>query len=187
VLPCQSEANRRTRWLPGAFEQLRTTLAARLPEDDCQQAGTSALPVKHPSRVRGADQRTGPGSGPAARSGRDAAHAEWFYGLRLAVKTDLGTRIVRARSIVPAAVSERDVAGDLLDAGPAPHDLLANKGFSGPPAEVGAPCRASPTSLSSSPACPPPRNGESPRSTPSAASSAETQWMPPGIEPALIG
>jgi hypothetical protein len=26
VLPCQSEANRRTRWLPGAFEQLRTTL-----------------------------------------------------------------------------------------------------------------------------------------------------------------
>src|ERR1700749_808370 len=80
----------------GAFEQLRTTLAARLPEDDCQQADTSAPPVKHPSRVRG-------------------AHAEWFYGLRLAVKTDLGTRIVRARSIVPAAVRERDVAGDLLD------------------------------------------------------------------------
>jgi hypothetical protein len=131
VLPCQSEANRRTRWLRGAFEQLRITLAARLPEDDCQQADTSALPVKHPSRVRGPDQRTGPGNDLAARFGRDAAHAEWFYGFRLAVKTDLGSRIVRAWSVVPAAVSERDVAGDLLDGGPAPRDLLADKGFSG--------------------------------------------------------
>ncbi len=41
VLPHQSEANRRTRWLWGAFEQLRATLAARLPEDDCQQVDTS--------------------------------------------------------------------------------------------------------------------------------------------------
>ena len=131
VLPCQSEANRRTRWLRGAFEQLRITLAARLPEDDCQQVDTSALPVKHPSRVRGPDQWTGPGNDLAARFGRDAAHAEWFYGFRLAVKTDLGSRIVRAWSIVPAAVSERDVAGDLLDGGPAPRDLLADKGFSG--------------------------------------------------------
>jgi hypothetical protein len=32
---------------------------------------------------------------------------------------------------VPAAVSERDVAEDLLEAGPAPRDLLAGKGFSG--------------------------------------------------------
>jgi hypothetical protein len=131
VLPCQSEANRRIRWLWGAFEQLRAVLVARLPEDDCQQAGTSALPVKHPSRVRGADQWTGPGNDLAARFGRDAAHAEWFYGFRLAVKTDLGSRIIRAWSIVPAAVSERDVAGDLLEAGPAPRDLLADKGFSG--------------------------------------------------------
>ncbi|HVB42917.1 MAG TPA: transposase [Streptosporangiaceae bacterium] len=131
VLPCQSEANRRTRWLRGAFEQLRTALATRLPEDDCQQADTTALPVKHPSRVRGPDQRTGPGNDLAARFGRDAAHAEWFYDFRLAVKTDLGSRIVRAWSIVPAAVSERDVAGDLLHAGPAPRDLLADKGFSG--------------------------------------------------------
>jgi hypothetical protein len=131
VLPHQSEANRRTRWLWGAFEQLRAVLAARLPEDDCQQVDTSALPVKHPSRVRGADQWTGPGNDLAARFGRDAAHAEWFYGFRLAVKTDLGSRIVRAWSIVPAAVSERDVAGDLLEAGPAPRDLLADKGFSG--------------------------------------------------------
>jgi hypothetical protein len=131
VLPCQSEANRRTRWLWGAFEQLRAALAARLPEDDCQQVDTSALPVKHPSRVRGPDQWTGPGNDLAARFGRDAAHAEWFYGFRLAVKTDLGSRIVRAWSIVPAAVSERDVAADLLEAGPAPRDLLADKGFSG--------------------------------------------------------
>jgi hypothetical protein len=131
VLPCQSEANRRTRWLWGAFEQLRATLAARLPEDDCQQVDTSALPVKHPSRVRGPDQWTGPGNDLAARFGRDAAHAEWFYGFRLAVKTDLGSRVVRAWSIVPAAASERDAALDLLDGGPAPRDLLADKGFSG--------------------------------------------------------
>ena len=131
VLPCQSEANRRTRWLWGAFEQLRAALAARLPEDDCQQVDTSALPVKHPSRVRGPDQWTGPGNDLAARFGRDAAHAEWFYGFRLAAKTDLGSRIVRAWGIVAAAVSERDVAADLLEAGPPPRDLLADKGFSG--------------------------------------------------------
>jgi hypothetical protein len=131
ALPHQSEANRRTRWLWGAFEQLRLALAARLPEDDCQQVDTSALPVKHPSRVRGPDQWTGPGNDLAARFGRDAAHAEWFYGFRLAAKTDLGSRIVRAWSIVPAAVSERDVAVDLLEGGPVPRDLLADKGFSG--------------------------------------------------------
>jgi IS5 family transposase len=131
ALPHQSEANRRTRWLRGAFEQLRTVLAARLPEDDCQQVDTSALPVKHASRVRGPDQWTGPGNDLAARFGRDAAHAEWFYGFRLAAKTDLGSRIVRAWSIVPAAVNEREVAVDLLEAGPAPRDLLADKGFSG--------------------------------------------------------
>jgi hypothetical protein len=92
---------------------------------------TSALPVKHPSRVRGPDQWTGPGNDLAARFGRDAAHAEWFYGFRLAARTDLGSRIVRAWAIVPAAVSERDVAAGLLEAGPAPRDLLADKGFSG--------------------------------------------------------
>jgi hypothetical protein len=131
ALPHQSEANRRTRWLWGAFEQLRLALAARLPEDDCQQVDTSALPVKHPSRVRGPDQWTGPGNDLAARFGRDAAHAEWFYGFRLAAKTDLGSRVVRAWSIVPAAVSERDVAVDLLEGGPVPRDRLADKGFSG--------------------------------------------------------
>lgn len=130
-LPHQSEANRRIRWLWGAFEQFRITLAARLPDDDCQQVDTSALPVKHTSRVRGPDQWTGPGNDLAARFGRDAAHAEWFYGFRLAIKTDLGSRIVRAWSIVPAAVNEREVAEDLLQAGPPPRDLLCDKGFNG--------------------------------------------------------
>ncbi len=130
-LPHQSEANRRIRWLWGAFEQLRAMLAARLPDDDCQQIDTSALPVKHTSRVRGPDGWTGPGNDLAARFGRDAAHAEWFYGFRLAIKADLGSRIVRAWSIVPAAVNEREVAVDLLEAGPAPRDLLCDKGFNG--------------------------------------------------------
>ncbi len=130
-LPHQSEANRRIRWLWGAFDQLRAMLAARVPEDDCQQVDTSALPVKHASRVRGADGWTGPGNDLAARFGRDAAHAEWFYGFRLAIKTDLGSRIVRAWSIVPAAVNEREVAEDLLETGHWPRDLLADKGFNG--------------------------------------------------------
>src|ERR1700751_4153692 len=101
VLPHQSEANRRTRWLWGAFEQLRAALAARLPEDAGQRVVPAALPVKHPSRVRGPDQRTGPGNDLAARFGRDAAHAEWFYGFRLPGKTDLGSPIVRAGRIGP--------------------------------------------------------------------------------------
>jgi DDE family transposase len=131
VLPHQSEFNRRIRWLWGAFEQLRAMLAAGLPDDDCQQVDTSALPVKHTSRVRGPDGWTGPGNNLAARFGRDAAHGEWFYGFRLAIKADLGSRIVRAWGIVPAAVNERDVAEDLLDTGPPPRDLLVDKGFSG--------------------------------------------------------
>jgi IS5 family transposase len=130
VLPHQSEANRRIRWLRGAFEHLRAMLAGRLPEDDCQQIDTSAIPVKHTSRVRGPDGWTGP-DGLHARFGRDAAHAEWFYGFRLAIRTDLGSRIVRTWSIVPAAVNEREVAEDLLEAGPPPRDLLADKGFNG--------------------------------------------------------
>jgi len=56
--------------------ELRAITVVRLPEDGCQQADTSALPAKHPPRVRGPDQRTGPGNDLAARFGRDAAHAE---------------------------------------------------------------------------------------------------------------
>jgi hypothetical protein len=51
-LPHQSEYNRRVRWLWGAFELLRAHLAVQLPADPWQQVDTSALPVKHPSRVR---------------------------------------------------------------------------------------------------------------------------------------
>jgi hypothetical protein len=43
----------------------------------------------------------------------------------------LGSRIGRAWSIVPAAVNEREVAEDLLRAGPPPRDLLCDKGFNG--------------------------------------------------------
>ena len=71
---------------------VRAALAARLPEDDCQQIDTSALPVDStPPGYRGPDGWTGP-NGLHARFGRDAAHAEWFYGFRLAAKTDLGSR-----------------------------------------------------------------------------------------------
>ena len=129
-LPDQPEVNRRIRWLWGAFEQFRRTLAATKPVDDCQQIDTSALPVKHPSRVHGPDSWSGPND-LVARFGRDAAHAEWFYGYRLAAKADLGSRIIRAWSIVPAAVDERQVAEDLLNTGPWPADLLADKGFAG--------------------------------------------------------
>ena len=128
VLPHQSEANRRTPWLWGAFEQLRAMLAARRPEDDCQQIDTTALPVKHTSRIRGADGWTGPGNDLAARFGRDTGHPEWF-GFRLARQAGLGSRVVRAWRIVAAAVSAREV--HLLQAGPSPRNLLCDRGFSG--------------------------------------------------------
>jgi hypothetical protein len=131
-LPDQPEVNRRTRWLWGAFEQLRAAWAATVPADPVQQIDTSALPVKHPSRVRGPDQWTGPGNDLAARFGRDGAHAEWFYGFRLAIRTDLGRRIVRAWSLVPAAIDERQVAAGLVTDDAAAIDaLLQDKGFTG--------------------------------------------------------
>ena len=131
-LPDQPEVNRRTRWLWGAFEQLRATCAAAVPADPVQQIDTSAIPVKHTSRVRGADQWTGPGNDLTARFGRDGAHAEWFYGFRLAIRTDLGTRIVRAWSIVPAAAGERQIGADLVAGDAASIDaLLLDKGFTG--------------------------------------------------------
>jgi hypothetical protein len=83
-----------------------------------------------PSRVRGPDSRAGP-DGLHARFGRDAAHAEWSCGFRVAVRTDLGTRVVRAWSIVPAAINERDVARQLPETGPPPRDLLVDKGCTG--------------------------------------------------------
>src|SRR5262245_19439842 len=109
VLPHQSEFNRRVRWLWGAFEQLRQRLVVAVPEGPWQQADTTALPVKHPSRVRRPDAWQGPG-GLVAGFGRDAAHGEWSYGFRLALRTDLGRRLVRSWGLVPAAVDERAVA-----------------------------------------------------------------------------
>jgi Transposase DDE domain len=129
VLPAQSEFNRRLRWLWGAFEALRRHVAAAVPADPWQQVDTSALPVKHPSRVRGPDGWQGPG-GLVAGFSFDAAHHEWFYGFRLAVRTDLGSRLVRAWGLVPAAVDERGVADGLLD-GPPPAGLLLDRGFLG--------------------------------------------------------
>lgn len=128
-VPHRSEFNRRVRWLWGAFELLRQQAAATLPVDPWQQVDTSALPVKHPSRVRGPDGWDGP-DGLHAGFGRDAAHAEWFYGVRLALRTDLGSRVVRAWGLVPAAVDERAVADELL-AGVACRGLLLDRGFVG--------------------------------------------------------
>ena len=131
-LPDQPEVNRRTRWLWGAFEQLRAAWAAAVPADPVQQIDTSAIPVKHPSRVRGPDGWTGPGNDLAARSGRDGAHAGWFYGFRLAIRTDLGRRIVRAWPIVPAAVDERQIGTDLTCGDTDTIDaLLQDNGFTG--------------------------------------------------------
>jgi len=104
--------------------QLRAAWAAAVPADPVQQIDTSALPVKHPSRVRGPDGWTGPGNDLAARFGRDGAHAEWFYGFRLAIRTDLGRRIIRAWSIVPAAVDERQIGADLVAGDAASIDAL---------------------------------------------------------------
>lgn len=129
-LPHHSEFNRRARWLWGAFEQIRQVLADLVPVDDWGQVDTSALPVKHPSRMRGPDGWTGP-NGLVARFGRDAAHAEWFYGFRLAARTDLGSRLVRAWAIVPAAINERDLVPGMVEGEDQLAGLLADKGFTG--------------------------------------------------------
>src|SRR5439155_11066539 len=126
VLPQAQRASCRSCWMR------RAAWAATVPADPVQQIDTSAIPVKHPSRVRGPDQWTGPGNDLAARFGRDGAHAEWFYGFRLAIRTDLGRRIVRAWSIVPAAVDERQIGTDLNTGHPAGIDApLLDKGFTG--------------------------------------------------------
>lgn len=128
ALPAQSEFNRRVRWLWGAFEALRQHLLAAVLADPWQQLDTTALPVKHPSRVRRPDAWCGPGE-LRARFGRDAAHGEWFYGFRLGLRTDLGRRLVRAWALVPAAVDERAVADDLLEGTAPPAGLLLDRGF----------------------------------------------------------
>jgi hypothetical protein len=89
---------------------------ARLPEDECQQIDNSAPPGRLTAGA-GRDGWTGPGNHVAGRSGRDAAHVPWFYGFRLAIRTELGSRIVRAWSIVPAAFNGREIAEELLETG----------------------------------------------------------------------
>lgn len=70
-------------------------------------------------------------NGLVARFGRDGAHGEWLYGFRLAVLTDLGSRIVRGWGIVPAAVNEREVGLDLVDGVGWLAGVLCDKGFNG--------------------------------------------------------
>jgi hypothetical protein len=72
----------------------------------------------------------GPGNDLAARLGRDGAHAEWFYGFRLAIRTGLGKRIDRAWSIVPAA-GERQIGTGLVTGDAAIGALLLDKGLTG--------------------------------------------------------
>jgi hypothetical protein len=129
-LPAQSQFNRRVRWLWGTFELLRIHLSAQVAEDPWQQIDTTSLPVKHPSRVRGLDAWVGP-AGLHAGFGFDAAHAEWFYGFRLGLRTDLGSRLVRTWEITLASVNERDVAADLLEGTDPPQGLLLDRGFLG--------------------------------------------------------
>ena len=128
-VPSQSQFNRRVRWLWGAFEHLRAQLVAAVPADPWQQVDTTALPVKHPSRHRGGEHWDGPNE-LRADFGRDASHAEWFFGFRLAVRTDLGSRLIRAWAIVPPAGDERAVADGLLD-GVRCTGLLLDRGFIG--------------------------------------------------------
>ena len=79
--------------------------------------------------MRGADAWDSP-DGLRTDFGRDAAHGEWFYGFRLGLRTDVGSRLVRTWEIAPAAVDERAVADDLLGAA-APAGLLVDRGFLG--------------------------------------------------------
>src|SRR5262249_35681522 len=108
---------RRLRWLWGAFEGLRRHVAGLVPEAPWPQVDPSALPVTPPSRVRGAEAWRGPG-GLVTGFGFDAAHRDWCSGFRLAVRTDLGARLVRAWGLVPAAVDGWAVADGLLAGAP---------------------------------------------------------------------
>lgn len=128
-LPAQSACNRRVRWLWGAFESLRQALLRASPQDPWQHVETTALPLKHPSRVRSADRWDGPDALHAGFGG-DGAHAEWFDGFRLALQTDRDPRLVRAWGIVPAAVNEREVV-DALPHGTPTRGVLVDRGFPG--------------------------------------------------------
>ncbi|WP_378741121.1 hypothetical protein [Nocardia brasiliensis] len=128
ALPCQSHFNRRTRWLWGTFEQLPAPLADRLPVGDWQQIDTTALPVEHLSRRP--DSWYAP-TDFVAKFGRDGPHNEWFYGFRLGLRTDPGSRLVRALGHRPRRRQQSKVAGDLLSGTDASAGLLLDRGFFG--------------------------------------------------------
>ena len=131
-VPAQSEWNRRTRWLWGAFEHLRAYWLRAVPiaPGGWEATDTAPLPIKHPSRVRGtaSGDWDGPGNDLVPRFGSCAALARWFYGFRLGLRTGLTDGLIRAWAIVPAAVDERRVADGLLDGEHAVH-LLTDQGF----------------------------------------------------------
>jgi hypothetical protein len=131
-VPKQSEWNRRTRWLWGACELLRAFWLRPVPiaPEGWEATDTAPLPIKHPSRVRGATSGDwdGPGNDLVPRFGFCAALARWFYGFRLALRTGLTDGLIRGWAIVPAAVDERRVADGLLDGEYDVH-LLTDQGF----------------------------------------------------------
>lgn len=131
-VPKQSEWNRRTRWLWGAFEALRAFWLRPVPIAPAgwEAIDTAPLPVKHPSRVRGMTgcAWAGPVDQLLPRFGFCAALDRWFYGFRLGLRIGLTDGLIRGWAIVPAAVDERRVADGLLD-GERAIFLLTDQGF----------------------------------------------------------
>jgi len=135
VVPKQSEWNRRTRWLWGAFEALRAWWLRPVPiaPGGWEAIDTAPLPTKHASRVRGMAGGTscdwaGPADQLLPHFGFCAALDRWFYGFRLGLRIGLTDGLIRGWAIVPAAVDERRVADGLLD-GERDIRLLTDQGF----------------------------------------------------------
>lgn len=133
-LPAQSELNRCTRWLHGAFALLRQHWMAQLPSATSTLVGvdTSPLPVKHKTRAsrhrhRGAWSDA---SGLMADFGYCDAKRWWFYGFRLAVLAPLADGVPRCWALCPAGVDERAVAMELLR-GTWDSVVVADRGFDG--------------------------------------------------------
>jgi hypothetical protein len=90
----------------------------------------------------------------------------------------IARRFIRHEDMILRFITRPDL--DIFMNNEAERRSVRSRSPSVPPGAAGAPSTASPTSPSFSPTCPPPRNGASPRSTPSAAFSA----APPGCRPA---
>ena len=131
-VPKQSEWNRRTRWLWGAFEALRAFWLRPVPiaPGGWEAIDTAPLPVKHASRVRGMTgcAWAGPVDQLLPHFGFCAALDRWFYGFRLGLRIGLTDGLIRGWAIVPAAVDERRVADGLLE-GERDIQLLTDQGF----------------------------------------------------------